>query len=93
MSVLTRGRCKAGRHSGEWWPPDGRCRTFRTCDSCGKAEEKTLHAWGQFDYSPLTDATKVTDANDAAQQSPRSDMNGVRGGTARLGRLSGETNS
>ena len=28
--------------------------------------------------SPLTDATKVTDVNDAAQQSPRSDMNGVR---------------
>ena len=50
MSVLTRARCKAGRHSGEWSDPDRRCRTFRTCDSCGKVEEKTLHAWGQFDY-------------------------------------------
>ena len=50
MSVLTGARCKAGRHSGEWSDLDGRCRIFRTCDSCGKVEEKTLHAWGHFDY-------------------------------------------
>ncbi len=50
MGVLAKVRCRAGRHSGEWSDPDGRCRTFRTCDSCGIVEAKTLHVWGPFDY-------------------------------------------
>jgi hypothetical protein len=50
MSVLARGRCLVGRHSGEWSLPDGRCTTHRTCDSCGEVEAETLHVWGPFDY-------------------------------------------
>ena len=50
MSVLAKAQCKIGRHTGDWSLPDGRCTSFRTCDSCGKRDAKTLHAWSRFDY-------------------------------------------
>src|SRR4051794_37534882 len=50
MSVLAKTKCKVGGHSGEWSLLDGRCTSFRTCDSCGKLEARALHAWGAFDY-------------------------------------------
>ena len=63
MRVLARAKCSVGGIPGEWSHPDGRCRSYRTCDVCGRAEGKTLHLWGAFDYIPLTDATKVADVN------------------------------
>ena len=50
MGVLTKVRCKAGRHSGEWSHPGRRCEIVRLCDSCGRRDEKTRHVWGRFAY-------------------------------------------
>jgi hypothetical protein len=50
MSILATLKCKAGRHTGEWSLPDGKCACTRRCDSCGKLEKETHHVWGPFDY-------------------------------------------
>jgi hypothetical protein len=50
MNVLAKAKCSIGRHSGKWSHPDGRCKSSRTCDSCGQVETKELHVWGPFDY-------------------------------------------
>jgi hypothetical protein len=51
MRPLSRARCAAGLHSGEWTLPGTRCETVRICSSCGKREEQTQHVWSDFDYA------------------------------------------
>jgi hypothetical protein len=50
MSLFGKAKCTMGRHSGAWSLPASRCEIVRTCDSCGKVEERSRHSWGQFGY-------------------------------------------
>src|SRR5690349_7234457 len=51
MSVLGKAMCRLGRHTGVWSLPGSRCEIVRVCESCGKAEGKSRHSWGQFSYA------------------------------------------
>ena len=50
MNALAKAMCKAGLHSGAWSHPGQQCEIVRVCDSCGKADEKSRHVWGDFAY-------------------------------------------
>jgi len=59
MTILTRARCLAGLHSGQWSLPGRRCETLRVCDSCGERQERTHHVWGPFDYVRADECDQV----------------------------------
>src|SRR5690348_15012503 len=51
MSAMHKALCMLGRHSGAWSQPGRHCETVRICESCGTAEEQTLHVWGPYGYT------------------------------------------
>ena len=51
MTILRSTLCAIGRHHGDWSLPGARCETTRVCASCGTAEERTRHVWGEFGYA------------------------------------------
>ena len=59
MSVFSRIMCKAGLHSGRWSNPGSRCETVRTCDSCGRTEERAHHIWGPFGYAKADECDQI----------------------------------
>jgi hypothetical protein len=50
MNVLRKLMCATGLHSGRWSLPGARCEIVRVCTTCGKADEKFRHTWGEFGY-------------------------------------------